>query len=115
MPYGQHPNMAESAKQPAQAALQNPADPSTHVATPSSPTHLPSMASHSEMDSSMTPSSPGSPLSPLVGFSVHRNVVPTAPSLDTPSFQHQLPNGLTPAREQCITEHSAAALRGKAV
>ena len=83
---------------------QNPQEPSTHVATLASPTHSPSLASLSDMDSSMTPSSPASPFSPLVGFSVQRNVVSSAPSVHAPAFQHQLPDGLTPAQQQCMVK-----------
>ena len=90
--------------EPDQAPLQNPQEPSTHVATPASPTHLPSLASPSDMDSSVTPSSPGSPLSPLVGFRLQRNGVSSAPSVEAPYFQHRLPDGLTPAQRQCIVE-----------
>ncbi len=90
--------------EPDQAPLQDSLQPSTHVATPSSPTHLPSVASEPDMQSSMTPSSPASPVSPLVGFKFQRNVVSSAPSVEAPYFQHQLPDGLTPAQQQCMVD-----------
>ena len=86
--------------QPDQAPLRDSLQPSTHPATPSPSTHL---NSTSDMESSMTPSSPASPVSPLVGFTFQQNVS-SAPSVEAPYFQHQLPGGLSLARQQCTVD-----------
>ena len=85
--------------EPDQAPLHNPLEPSTHAASPSSPIHL---ASAPDMESSMTPSSPASPVSPLVRFSFQRNFLSS--SVEAPCFQCQLPSDLTPAQQQCVLD-----------
>ncbi len=90
--------------EPSQAPLQDPLEPSTHVATLSSPNHLPSVDSSLDLQSSMTPSSPASPMSALVGQPFQQNVPSSAPSVEAPCFQHQLPGDLTPAQQQCIVD-----------
>ncbi|KAL0036890.1 hypothetical protein WJX77_003818 [Trebouxia sp. C0004] len=84
------------------APRQNPLEPSTHVTTLSTPAHLPSVASASGMESSMSPSSQASPVSPLMGFTFQRKALSSAPSVAAPHFQHQLPHGFTPAQQQCM-------------